>query len=45
MHPGTQGGGGVEWQDPVNLANVRVPSLPVTGRGGSGNFKKVKKAQ
>ena len=34
MPPGTQGGGGVEWQDPVNLANVRVLSLSVTGRVG-----------
>ena len=42
MHSGTQGGGGVEWQDPVNLANARVPSLPVTEGGGLGNFKKDK---
>ena len=40
MHLGTQVGDGVEWQEPVNLANARAPSLPVTERGGSGNFKK-----
>ena len=38
VHPWTQAGSGVEWQDPVNLANARVPSLLVTERGWSGNF-------
>jgi len=38
-------GGGVEWQDPVNLATARIPSLPVVERGESGNFKQVKRPQ
>ena len=42
MPPGTQGGGGVEWQDPVTLANARGPSWRELVRGGSCNFKRVK---
>ena len=42
--PGTQGGGGVEWQDPVTLANARGPSWRELVRGGSCNFKRVKRA-
>ena len=45
VHPGTQGGGRVEWQDPVNLANARVLSLPVRERGGLGNFKEEKSSK
>ena len=45
MHPLTQGGGGLEWQNPVNLANARVLSLPVRERGGLGNFKEEKSSK
>ena len=43
MPPGTQGGGGVQWQDPVTLANARGPSRRELVRGGSCNFKRVKR--
>ena len=42
VHPGTQGEGWVEWQEPVNSANAKVPRLSVTERGESGNIKKDK---
>ena len=45
VHSGSQGGGGVEWQDAVNLANARVPSLLAVERGGSDKFEWVKRAQ
>ena len=43
--PGTQGGGGVKWQDPVTLANARGPSRRELVRGGSCNLKRVNRAQ